>query len=62
MSKSRCPECHIGILQTPMIRYTGKDKRKVESLPIKFCRHCDFIIDESGTLNYQINGEIIHAS
>ncbi len=56
----RCTECETGKLYTPIIRYTGKNKRKVESLPIKFCRYCKFIIDVDAFLNYKIKGEIIH--
>jgi len=60
--ETRCPSCETGNLYTPIIRYTGKDKRKVQSLPFKICRHCNFVIDPLGIMNYQIKGEIIHAS
>ncbi len=60
--KIRCPNCETGKLATPMIRFTGKNKRKVQSLQIKFCRYCNFVIDELGVLNYQIKGETIYAN
>ena len=40
----RCPECSIGNLSTPLIRYRNDKGRKAKSLPLKYCRFCKILI------------------
>ena len=54
-----CPNCESANLNTAFIKFRAGEKRKTKQLPIKICRHCNFVIDKNGSMNYFINGNVI---